>query len=147
MKPITLFTRPARIVYKHSVCSQAALLVLVLTIVTVLVPFYTTFGLNGVIWETENQHRTELLQPEVRFSFRYILVGEFHGSGDDASVQMVPDEEEIAASDDLSENDRIDFHTRVFTSYSFLNDLMTNQQHSISIKVLNLCLICICGKI
>lgn len=142
MKPITLFTRPASFVYKHSICSSAALLVLVLTIITVLAPFYIPLSLNGDVWMTQNQHRIELMQPVVSFPFRYILIGEFRSSGDALAPMVVAEDDDLTDNqgddtDPFKENttDRTDPHIRAFTSYSFLNELMSNQQHSVSIKV------------
>lgn len=134
MKPITLFTRPALIVYKHSTCSLATLLVLLLTVFTVLAPFYATFGLNGDLWMTQNQHRMELLQPTVRFPFRYVLIGEFRRPGDAVLPIMLADEE-IEIEPIEGDDDKLDSHIRAFTSYSFLNGLLIKQQHSVSIKV------------
>lgn len=142
MKPIILFTRPATIVYKHSVCSLAALLVLLLTIVTVLVPFYIAYGVNADLWMTQNQQRLEILQPDVRFAFRYIVLAEFESTsaGDDLAPMVLAEEEIVDQTDggvDPYENgaENGDSHIRAFTSYSYLNELLGDQQRSVAIKV------------
>lgn len=142
MKPLTLFRRPVSIVYKHSICSLAALIVLALTVATVLVPFYTTFGLNGDLWMTQNQHRVELQQPAVMFAFRYIVLGEFRvvqdtlgkmEMGDNATDTFEGEDDILAEAAEVEERDAA--HIKAFTSYPFLNEMLRQQRHSVAIKV------------
>lgn len=113
MKLLTLHRRNTYIRYKHTICSWAAIFVLLATILTVILPFYFAFYLFNDIW---SQYKIVYQHPDVKFQYKYIFVGEY------------------IKSDDYGENP---FETTVTTcsSFNYLNELFQDFSECSTIKV------------
>lgn len=77
MKLLTLHRRNTYIKYKHTICSWAAIFVLLATILTVILPFYFAFYLFNDVW---SQYKVVYQHPDVKFQYKYIFVGEYKKS-------------------------------------------------------------------
>lgn len=80
MKLLTLHRRNTYIKYKHTICSWAAVFVLVATILTVILPFYIAFYLFNDIW---SQYKVIYQHPDVKYIYKYIFVAEYSKSNAD----------------------------------------------------------------
>lgn len=74
MKLLTLHRRNTYIKYKHTICSWAAVFVLLATILTVILPFYFAFYLFNDVW---SQYKVVYQHPDVKFQYKYIFIGEY----------------------------------------------------------------------
>lgn len=88
MKLLTLYNKNVSISYKHSVCSFASLFAAVSLIFVCTVPYYFICYVNSDLWW---QPHMIWEQPNVRFQYRYILMGEHQATGgDDSRVSKRP---------------------------------------------------------
>lgn len=114
MKILNLHSKNIHVQYKHSVCSFAALFVLIATIFTAVVPFYVIFYLYHDLW---SQYKIVYEQPTVKFQYKYIFMAEnsiLNGGGTTAE------------------------DTKIVTchSYNYLNDLLSEIPECSTIKVI-----------
>lgn len=59
--------------YKQSLCSFAAVFVIIVTVFSVIVPFYITFSLYHDTWP---QQKIIYEQPDIQFKYNYIFLAE-----------------------------------------------------------------------
>lgn len=113
MKLLTLHRRNAYIRYKHTICSLAAIFVLLATILTVILPFYIAFYLFNDTW---SQYKIIYEQPDVKFQYKYIFVAEYSPAQAD------------------NENS-LDSTVTACSSYEYLNELFEDFPECSMIKV------------
>lgn len=113
MKLITLHKRNAYIQYKHTICSWAAIFVLLATILTVILPFYFAFYLFNDIW---SQYKIVWEHPDVKFQYKYMFIAE---SGVSSTENENP----------------YDSMVTTCSSYEYLNELFEDFSECSMIKV------------
>lgn len=113
MKLITLHKRNAYIRYKHTICSWAAIFVLLTMILTVLLPFYIAFYMFDDIW---SQYKIIYEHPDVHFQYKYIFKADYSSSN--------------------AENENpYDSTVTTCSSYEYLNELFDDFSECSMIKV------------
>lgn len=136
MKLLNLYNRKVSISYKHSFCSFAALFVIVLTVFTIVMPFYVIFSINHDLWSSHNKIVYE--QPTIHFQYKYILLTE-HSSTSTTSYPITEEFPEETKTDVLGAPVNIQnmkpTKLMAWSSYDYFNQLMDNWQKSVSIKV------------
>lgn len=92
MKLLTLYNKKVFISYKHSVCSFATFFTFIVTVFTVVVPFYVVLYVNGDLWM---QPKFTNEYPKVTFQYRFLMINEhnmlanFGGTDPANSMQLV----------------------------------------------------------
>lgn len=109
MKIINLYDKRIYIQYKHSVCSFAALFVLVVTIFAIVVPFYIAYYIYHDWW---SQHKTVYEQPIVKYQHKFIFLAEYSNESVETDAQLV-----------------------ACNSFKYLNELLADYPDCSSIKV------------
>lgn len=113
MKLLTLHKKITYIQYKHTICSWAAIFVLLATILTVILPFYMAFYLFNDIW---SQYKIIYEHPDVKFQYKYIFVAEYsRANGESENV--------------------LDSTVTTCSSYEYLNQLFQDFSECSIIKV------------
>lgn len=59
--------------YKQSLCSFATFFVIIVTVFTIILPFYITFSLYHDTWP---QQKIVYEQPDIKFQYNYIFLAE-----------------------------------------------------------------------
>lgn len=113
MKLLTLHRRNAYIQYKHTICSYAALFVLLAAILTVILPFYSAFYLFNDVWA---QYKIIYEHPDVKFQYKYIFVAEYSNANAEGE-------------------NALDSTVTACSSYSYLNELFEDFSECSMIKV------------
>lgn len=114
MKLLTLHRRNTYIKYKHTICSWAAVFVLLATILTVILPFYFAFYLFSDIW---SQYKVIYQHPDVKFQYKYMFFGEYSRSN-------------VADGDNSH-----DTTVTTCSSFNYLNELFQDFSECSTIKV------------
>lgn len=113
MKLLTLHRRNAYIKYKHTICSWAAVFVLLATIFTIILPFYFAFYLFSDIW---SQYKVIYQHPDVKFQYKYIFAAEYSKVNADGT-------------------DSLDTTVTTCSSFNYLNELFQDFSECSLIKV------------
>lgn len=101
--------------YKQSICSLAALFVLIATIFTIIMPFFITFSLYHDTWPHQ---KVIFEQPNVQFQYKYIFLAEH------TNIQLPSDNIPV-------------INTKIVTcnSYKYLIDVLSEHSECSLIKV------------
>lgn len=117
MKILTLYSTSVKTTYKNSICSCAALFVLLSSVFIVIAPIYLIVYTSNDLWY---QPKIFYEQPTISFQYKYILMGEHDSSVDNSEYNGAVD-----GSTSLA----------VVSSFGYFNEITESSQKRGTVRV------------